>query len=906
MKPSIGAASRNLRGTAWRLWATGRECGRTQLAGTAVDAPGRRARSTWAHFEAVSLTPLLFAGTIHYPSQLGVADAAVTRSLPPTPRKPRADLRRTQTSHEPSIDEESTRPGAPLRSFSSNDSTAPTTAEVTAEGPAHPLSILSLDLKLGHPAAPTAALPALIDSLSVEVVAGLMSRCFTESLVSLSALRTRVVDTSSRILVTGDLNAGKSTFINALLRRDVMPSDQQPCTSVFCEVLDAASYNDNREEIHAIRDMGKYDPKDDATFDRFPLAQVQDVQDSPADTYQILKAYVTDARAPASSEDSNPSFIKNGLVSISLIDAPGLNRDTLSTTALFARQSEIDVIVFVVSAENHFTLSANEFLTTASREKAYVFIVVNKWGAIKDKARCMRVVGDQIKKLSPATWESRGELVHFVDAAEALEDDSPSPSSDDPVNEAPSSFDHLEQSLRSFVLLKRSKSKLAPAKHYLTNLLADLATLTDANIIAASVELKEALKALAIIKPVHERLAAQRDEVEDGVDKVEEAVVQDVKHSAWARLERAMGFVVEGEVVPPTEADAIRPKFKGIDSISAPTALPPYPGVFSLWTWASDVKRTLVRSLEAEVRASEDDARVSTVDGVHKVMSDLATRYLPGDEAKDGANGRIFRPEVMFAKRRRGVGKLAARGVASGLGLGAAGLSTGWSAAEFDVSFLDFFDLERVYSSAGGKGKALEDDSLETGAIVSLGLGGMGMIGSRLIGVKGTLDTVSRVVEILGSKQAREWAAPVIGVLSSFFPSSPLSSLLTLAPTAVGLAAYLVYDIPRALPRNIGRKLQSSLSSPTPSSSSSSSTTEAPPTTFASAHSERISRETRKVLRLAGWDLRERFRAALEKSAAEREEVEGKLKRAEGAVEWLGEFEGRVEGVEKGVGGVEV
>jgi hypothetical protein len=34
------------------------------------------------------------------------------------------------------------------------------------------------------------------------------------------------------------------------------------------------------------------------------------------------------------------SFLKNGLVDISLIDAPGLNRDTLSTTALFARQSD--------------------------------------------------------------------------------------------------------------------------------------------------------------------------------------------------------------------------------------------------------------------------------------------------------------------------------------------------------------------------------------------------------------------------------------------------------------------------------------------------------------------------------------------------------------------------------------
>lgn len=48
------------------------------------------------------------------------------------------------------------------------------------------------------------------------------------------------------------------------------------------------------------------------------------------------------------------------------------------------------------------------------------------------------------------------------------------------------------------------------------------------------------------------------------------------------------------------------------------------------------------------------------------------------------------------------------------------------------------------------------------------------------------------------------------------------------------------------------------------------------------------------MLRLAGWDLRERFRAALDKAAGERREVEGVVKRAEGALAFLEEFEGKV------------
>jgi mitofusin len=63
----------------------------------------------------------------------------------------------------------------------------------------------------------------------------------------LKNLEARVMSTNSRVLVTGDLNAGKSTFVNALLRRGgvdeegwptgVLPVDQQPLTGRFVEVF---------------------------------------------------------------------------------------------------------------------------------------------------------------------------------------------------------------------------------------------------------------------------------------------------------------------------------------------------------------------------------------------------------------------------------------------------------------------------------------------------------------------------------------------------------------------------------------------------------------------------------------------------------------------------------------------
>jgi replication fork clamp-binding protein CrfC len=116
----------------------------------------------------------------------------------------------------------------------------------------------------------------------------------------------------------------------------------------------------------------------------------------------MIKLYLANTRVPSES------LLNNSVVDIFLIDAPGLNRDSLKTTALFARQEEIDIVVFVVSAENHFTLSAKEFLSNASNEKAYLFIVVNKYDQIKNKDKCKRLVLEQIKELRPGPLRGFG------------------------------------------------------------------------------------------------------------------------------------------------------------------------------------------------------------------------------------------------------------------------------------------------------------------------------------------------------------------------------------------------------------------------------------------------------------------------------------------------------------------
>ncbi|KAH8919637.1 hypothetical protein BT69DRAFT_1352952, partial [Atractiella rhizophila] len=370
--------------------------------------------------------------------------------------------------------------------------------------------------------------------------------------------------------------------------------------------------------------------------------------------------------------------------------------------------------------------------------------------------------------------------------------------------------------------------------------------------------------------PENERLNKARDEVEEDITRVEEEIVESVRTLALTKLKTAVNIIGDGRVIPFNQGGAKEEAIRRLimdDGFHIPTHLPEYPGILGIWQWAAEVRDSLVMSLEGEVRLVEEVTRQETTAGVREIMMDLGNKYLP--EAEKGKNDRVFRPEVMFNKRRKGLDRRF-QVLAGGVGLGAT------QNHSIEVSVLDFFDLDRLFKVIQGQKAVQKVEEADAGtlSVVSLGVGAFTMFGSRAIGVRGFVEGVSRFAEILGSKHARKWAGPVVGVLT------------------LGLAVYVIIDLPRAIPRNIGKKLQASY---LPASSSShllaSSTNEE---SFASAHSDRVSKETRKVLRMAGWDLREKFRSALEKSEEEKKELEASKNKAEHALAWLDEFLGQV------------
>jgi len=699
-----------------------------------------------------------------------------------------------------------------------------------------PLSVLRLDLKLGA----TGSSHALVDSLGQSSVGQLLDDRMQRSISHLGNLRQRIMDKQSKVLVTGDLNAGKSTFVNALLRRGMVPTDQQPCTAAFCEVHDAERENEGIEEVHVLRTGVAYDAANKSTFVSRDIVDLEKVlleleeSNETAEDTPVIKIFCKDARS------TQHSLLHNGAVDIALIDAPGLNRDSVKTTAVFAREEQIDVVVFVVSAENHFTLSAREFLQNASHDKAYVFVVVNKYDQIRNKDKCRRMVLEQLRELSPRTYEEAEELVHFVDAESICHN---------AAETADVPFERLENSLRDFVLARRAKSKLMPAQTYLLRLLGDVVFLAQLNAQAAKKDMEAAQAQLAKARPALAECEANSAKTHRLVESEEERVVNRSLDQTEAAMTAALDKIGRGESAHPS------------------VALPAYPGLLRLWDYAQDVRYALADSLRAAVHDAEDAARDATTAAV-KHIRELGDKHLSQEKTQQPK--RVFVPEAMFSRER----SAAAPGTMNFTGLGV-------SVDIVSVRLTDLFDVKHHFSVIVGHASRKDaKESEDERALVpglSVGLGALTLVGSRSFGLKTAMDAFVRITDILGSRMVRRWAGPALLVVGA------------------GLVAWLVIDLPNAVPRNVGRSLKyelvsgRALSDPGHGNSVMRTSSDV----FSALHGARVARETRKVLRLASWDLQEKFRVAIAQRRSDVEKAEEQQKVATYALQWFNETDAK-------------
>lgn len=186
------------------------------------------------------------------------------------------------------------------------------------------------------------AAATVLEGLAEHVQDGLLDHRQTEQL-TLAAQRAR--DGRFVVLLLGCFSSGKSTLLNALLGRPVLPVKVNPCTAILTEVVHGESagvevrHHDGTVDHHTVEDF--------------------------VETYQLRTADEDAAGAEATDRFGSIdravvrwplALLRNGVV---LLDTPGLDDDPARTTRTLSSLPDADAVIF--------TLSANRFLTDLER-----------------------------------------------------------------------------------------------------------------------------------------------------------------------------------------------------------------------------------------------------------------------------------------------------------------------------------------------------------------------------------------------------------------------------------------------------------------------------------------------------------------------------------------------------------
>jgi hypothetical protein len=193
----------------------------------------------------------------------------------------------------------------------------------------------------------------------------------------------RVQSNSFSVAVVGEFKRGKSTFINALLGQDILPSDILPCSATLNRVTYGVSprvrivYRDGREEEIAIDQLADYVTK-----------LTPESEETAVNIKEAIVYY--------------PVFYCQNNVDI--IDTPGLNDDASMTEVTLSVLPHVDAAIMVIMAQTPFAESEQKFLETKLLTNdlgRIIFVVtgIDRFNNPEDADKSVKYIKDRIRKL---------------------------------------------------------------------------------------------------------------------------------------------------------------------------------------------------------------------------------------------------------------------------------------------------------------------------------------------------------------------------------------------------------------------------------------------------------------------------------------------------------------------------
>jgi replication fork clamp-binding protein CrfC len=195
---------------------------------------------------------------------------------------------------------------------------------------------------------------------------------FDRDLADLTKASTNLQQGVFRLMVLGDMKRGKSTFLNALIGENILPSDVNPCTAL----LTVLRYGTEKKVTVHFKDGKSPESIDFSAFK--------------------TKYTIDPAEAKRLEESNEPAFpnVDYAVVEyplellskgIEIIDSPGLNDTEARNELSLGYLNNCHAVLFVLSASQPCTLGERRYLENYIKDRGLsVFFLINAWDRVKE------------------------------------------------------------------------------------------------------------------------------------------------------------------------------------------------------------------------------------------------------------------------------------------------------------------------------------------------------------------------------------------------------------------------------------------------------------------------------------------------------------------------------------------
>src|ERR671932_1170358 len=204
---------------------------------------------------------------------------------------------------------------------------------------------------------------------------------FLNDLERVAAVRREIADLASnnlrqgvfRLLVLGDMKRGKSTFLNALIGENLLPSDVNPCTAL----LTILRYGSEKKVTVYFNDGKSPKQLDFKSFKQnytIDPAEAKRLEAEKKPAFPDIDCAVVEYPLP---------LLEKG---IEIVDSPGLNDTEARNELSLGYIHKCHAILFILRASQPLTLAERRYLDNYIKNRGLtIFFLINAWDEIRQE-----------------------------------------------------------------------------------------------------------------------------------------------------------------------------------------------------------------------------------------------------------------------------------------------------------------------------------------------------------------------------------------------------------------------------------------------------------------------------------------------------------------------------------------